>query len=124
MSTKQGDLRLTLLLDITHHQHFLEQMQRLIWLCVGLSALATALLGAWVARRGLRPLRQMTRVTQQVSASSLTARLAADALPAELGELAASFNAMLARLKTPSPASRPSPPTSPTSCARRCPTSC
>ena len=99
MSTKQGDLRLTLLLDITHHQHFLEQMQRLIWLCVGLSALATALLGAWVARRGLRPLRQMTRVTQQVSASSLTARLPADALPAELGELAASFNAMLARLE-------------------------
>lgn len=99
MSTKQGDLRLTLLLDITHHQHFLEQMQRLIWLCVGLSALATALLGAWVARRGLRPLRQMTQVTQQVSASSLTARLPADALPAELGELAASFNAMLARLE-------------------------
>ena len=99
MSTKQGDLRLTLLLDITHHQHFLEQMQRLIWLCVGLSALATALLGAWVARRGLRPLRQMTRVTQQVSASSLTARLPADALPTELGELAASFNAMLARLE-------------------------
>ncbi|WP_373387981.1 heavy metal sensor histidine kinase [Pseudomonas alcaligenes] len=99
MNAKQGDLRLTLLLDITHHQHFLEQMQRLIWLCVGLSALATALLGAWVARRGLRPLRQMTRVTQQVSASSLTARLPAEALPAELGELAESFNAMLARLE-------------------------
>ena len=99
MNANQGDLHLTLLLDITHHQHFLEQMQRLIWLCVGLSALATALLGAWVARRGLRPLRQMTRVTQQVSASSLTARLPADALPTELGELAASFNAMLARLE-------------------------
>lgn len=41
--------QLTLLLDITHHQHFLQRMQRLIWLTVGLSALATALLGAWAA---------------------------------------------------------------------------
>lgn len=47
--------RLALALDITHHQHFLERMQRLIWLTVGLSALATALLGAWAARSGLRP---------------------------------------------------------------------
>lgn len=47
--------QLTLYLDITHHQHFLQGMQRLIWLTVGLSALATALLGAWAARRGLRP---------------------------------------------------------------------
>ena len=39
--------QLTLLLDITHHQHFLQRMQHLIWLTVGLSALATALLGAW-----------------------------------------------------------------------------
>ncbi|KPA93956.1 hypothetical protein PF70_06091, partial [Pseudomonas asplenii] len=31
-------------------------MQQLIWLTVGLSALATALLGAWAARSGLRPL--------------------------------------------------------------------
>ena len=36
--------QLTLLLDITHHQHFLQRMQHLIWLTVGLSALATALL--------------------------------------------------------------------------------
>lgn len=80
--------RLSLLLDITHHQHFLQQMQRLIWLCVGLSALATARLGAWVARRGLRPLRNMRAVAQQVSASSLTTRLPTQGLPAELSDLA------------------------------------
>lgn len=54
--------QLTLLLDITHHQHFLQRMQHLIWLTVGLSALATALLGAWAARSGLRPLRRMSAV--------------------------------------------------------------
>ncbi|MDD0841221.1 heavy metal sensor histidine kinase [Pseudomonas sp. Gutcm_11s] len=94
-----GGLRLSLLLDITHHQHFLARMQRLIWLCVGLSALATALLGAWVARRGLRPLRQMTGVARQVSAQSLTARLPLEGIPTELRELGEAFNAMLARLE-------------------------
>lgn len=91
-------LRLELRLDITHHQHFLERMQRLIWLTVGLSALATALLGAWAVRSGLRPLRRMTEVTAGVSASSLTTRLADDRLPAELAGLTQAFNAMLGRL--------------------------
>ncbi len=30
--------QLSLILDITHHQHFLQRMQHLIWLTVGLSA--------------------------------------------------------------------------------------
>ena len=90
--------QLTLLLDITHHQHFLERMQHLIWLTVGLSALATALLGAWAARSGLRPLRRMSEVAASVSASSLTTRLPQSEMPAELAELSRAFNAMLGRL--------------------------
>lgn len=90
--------RLTLLLDITHHQHFLQRMQRLIWMTVGLSALATAILGAWAARSGLRPLRRMSAIAASVSADSLNARLPQAQMPAELAELASSFNAMLERL--------------------------
>jgi len=90
--------QLTLYLDITHHQHFLQGMQRLIWLTVGLSALATALLGAWAVRSGLRPLRQMGQVAASVSARSLTTRLPAAQMPEELAELASSMNAMLQRL--------------------------
>ncbi|MHC8387400.1 heavy metal sensor histidine kinase [Pseudomonas sp. MDT2-39-1] len=90
--------QLTLLLDITHHQHFLQRMQRLIWLTVGLSALATALLGAWAARSGLRPLRRMSAIASGVSAQSLNARLPEENMPSELTELAHSFNAMLGRL--------------------------
>ncbi|MFJ2538518.1 heavy metal sensor histidine kinase [Pseudomonas sp. NPDC087614] len=90
--------QLTLLLDITHHQHFLQRMQHLIWLTVGLSALATALLGAWAARSGLRPLRQMSAVARGISAQSLNARLPEAQMPPELAEMAHSFNAMLARL--------------------------
>ncbi|ANC82603.1 two-component system sensor histidine kinase CinS [Pseudomonas putida] len=98
---KQGTMQspqLTLYLDITHHQHFLQGMQRLIWLTVGLSALTTALLGAWAARSGLRPLRQMGQVAASVSARSLTTRLPVAQMPEELAELASSMNAMLQRL--------------------------
>jgi two-component system heavy metal sensor histidine kinase CusS len=95
---QQDSPQLTLLLDITHHQHFLERMQHLIWLTVGLSALATALLGAWAARSGLRPLRQMTEIAASVSASSLTTRLPQTEMPSELAELGQAFNAMLGRL--------------------------
>ncbi|MGY2222626.1 heavy metal sensor histidine kinase [Pseudomonas gingeri] len=91
--------RLTLILDITHHQHFLQRMQQLIWLTVGLSALATALLGAWAARSGLRPLRRMSDVAGSISASSLTRRLDTGQMPPELAELAQAFNAMLGRLE-------------------------
>lgn len=95
---KPDSPRLTVLLDITHHQHFLQRMQRLIWLTVGLSALATALLGAWAARRGLRPLRRMSAVASGVSAQSLNARLPEANMPPELAEMAHHFNAMLGRL--------------------------
>ncbi|WP_201189338.1 heavy metal sensor histidine kinase [Pseudomonas fluorescens] len=95
---RPGSPQLTLLLDITHHQHFLQRMQRLIWLTVGPSALATALLGAWAARSGLRPLRRMSAVARGVSAQSLNARLPAEDMPPELAEMAHHFNAMLGRL--------------------------
>ncbi|MFO2464926.1 heavy metal sensor histidine kinase [Pseudomonas sp. 15FMM2] len=90
--------QLALILDITHHQHFLQRMQHLIWLTVGLSALATALLGAWAARSGLRPLRRMSEMAAGVSAHSLTQRLPQEQMPAELAELAHAFNAMFGRL--------------------------
>lgn len=97
--TEPNGRQLTLVLDITHHQHFLQRMQRLIWLTMGLSALATALLGAWATRASLRPLRRMGEVAAQVSAQSLTTRLNATRLPKELRGLAGELNAMLARLE-------------------------
>ena len=97
-ANKPDSPQLTLLLDITHHQHFLQRMQHLIWLTVGLSALATALLGAWAARSGLRPLRRISAVASGVSAQSLNARLPEENMPPELAEMAHNFNAMLGRL--------------------------
>jgi len=97
---RPGSPRLALLLDITHHQHFLQRMQGLIWLTVSLSALATALLGAWAARISLSPLRRMTELAGGVSAQSLTTRLPVSGLPPELADLGQSLNAMLERLES------------------------
>ena len=45
--------------------------------------LATAILGAWAARSGLRPLRRMSAIAASVSANSLNARLPQAQMPAE-----------------------------------------
>ncbi|KSR50711.1 heavy metal sensor histidine kinase [Pseudomonas aeruginosa] len=91
--------QLTVILDISHHQHFLQRMRQLIWLTMSLSALATALLGAWATGASLAPLRRMREVAARVSANSLTTRLDASRMPEELRGLAGELNAMLARLE-------------------------
>ena len=91
-------LTLLLLLDSTPHQHFFDAVQRWFWIALVLSALLSAGLGWLVARRGLLPLRQVTAVAASISATSLQERIPLAAVPLELQQLAASFNAMLARL--------------------------
>ncbi len=82
MSAKQGDLRLTLLLDITHHQHFLEQMQRLIWLCVGLSAFS-----ADIAHELRTPLSNLLTQTQVILSQPRALEDYQEALHSNLEEL-------------------------------------
>ncbi|MFZ3024711.1 heavy metal sensor histidine kinase [Pseudomonas sp.] len=91
-------LRVILLLDSTPHMHFFSAVQRWFWMALVLSALFSAGLGWLVARRGLQPLRRVTAVAASISAASLQERIPLAAVPLELQQLAASFNAMLARL--------------------------
>ena len=91
-------LRVILLLDSTPHMHFFSAVQRWFWMALVLSALFSAGLGWLVARRGLLPQRQVTAVAASIAAASLQERIPLAAVPLELQQLAASFNAMLARL--------------------------
>jgi two-component system heavy metal sensor histidine kinase CusS len=95
---------------------------RTLWLAFVAASLAlTGLLGWFVARRGLAPLRAMReqgRRSSPPSASTTACRWIA--VPVELAELAESLNDMLARLEE----SFPAPveifhPTWRTNCARR-----
>ena len=84
--------------DIGHHEHFMGSFQRTLWGVVALGAILTGLLGWGAARRGLAPLRAMGREVGAITARRLDSRLSADAVPAELAELAETLNGMLARL--------------------------
>jgi two-component system heavy metal sensor histidine kinase CusS len=88
-----------LALDIEHHNEFMAAFRRTLWLAVLFGIVGTGLLAWAAARSGLRPLRRMAAVATGISAERLSERLAADDVPAEMADLAAAFNGMLARLE-------------------------
>ncbi|MBI5386901.1 MAG: heavy metal sensor histidine kinase [Verrucomicrobia bacterium] len=61
--------------------------------------LFAAVAGGWVARQGMRPLADITKAAQHITASQLHERIAGTQWPRELAELAAAFDAMLDRLE-------------------------
>jgi two-component system heavy metal sensor histidine kinase CusS len=92
-------LGVAIAIDATHHELFLERFRRTLWLFIAAAAALTGLLGWWSVRRGLAPLRAMVDETAGVTASQLDRRLDAEAVPAELAELARALNDMLQRLQ-------------------------
>lgn len=94
-----GEVRVALALDISHHEHFMHRFRTTLWTFVGLAAVLIGVLGHIVVRRGLRPLQAIRRRAEEVTARRLDARLSPEAFPAELAELVAALNAMLARLE-------------------------
>ncbi|MFT7116548.1 MAG: two-component system heavy metal sensor histidine kinase CusS [Rhodoferax sp.] len=93
------DLRIWAALDTLHHAHFIHSLQTVLWLYVVVAALLSGLLGWWVARTGLAPLRAMKAQAQAVTAHQLDQRMPAQAVPVEMADLAHSLNDMLARLQ-------------------------
>jgi len=92
-------LRVLAAVDTAHHAHFIGQLQQMLGGYVLLAALISGCLGWWAARVGLSPLRAMKAKAQEVTASKLDQRMAADSVPVELADLAMSLNDMLARLQ-------------------------
>ncbi len=71
------------------------------WSAIALGAVALLSIGLawWLAGRALRPLRTMNMRAREISAENLHERLGVDDRQDELGELAATFDALLARLE-------------------------
>ncbi|HEY2702845.1 MAG TPA: ATP-binding protein [Candidatus Dormibacteraeota bacterium] len=59
-----------------------------------------SVLGYWTAGRALKPVRVIAGAARDISEHDLHRRIALDLPPDELGELAGTFNAMLARLES------------------------
>ncbi|MCU0840537.1 MAG: heavy metal sensor histidine kinase [Thiobacillaceae bacterium] len=92
-------LTVAIVLDISHHLHFIDTFKRGVALAMILAALLTAGLGWLAVRTGLLPLRQMIELATGLSANRLDQRLPESGLPPEIRSLAVAFNAMLERLE-------------------------
>ena len=86
-------------LDISHHREFMTAFRKTLWIFVAFAILLTGFLGWFAARRGLAPVRNIAQVAKGISATRLGDRLPRESVPAELTDLAASFNDMLGRLE-------------------------
>lgn len=85
--------------NVMHHRAFMAAFRQTLWGSVALGILVTGLLGWWVARRGLAPVRDIAGMARGISAQRLHSRLPVDSVPTELTDLATSFNDMLSRLE-------------------------
>lgn len=85
--------------NVMHHQAFMVAFRQTLWVSVALGILVTGLLGWWVARRGLAPVRDIAGIARGISAQRLHSRLPVDSVPTELADMATSFNDMLSRLE-------------------------
>jgi two-component system, OmpR family, heavy metal sensor histidine kinase CusS len=94
-----GGWTLQAALDIDSDIGLLRRYRRDVIALVTAGLLLAAGLGAWITRRGLRPIAAITRTTQRIGARRLEERLCAEAWPKELAALATEFDRMLERLQ-------------------------
>jgi len=86
-------------LDVSPEEAFLQHYRRDLAWAVLFGVLFSAVAGAFVARQGMRPLAELARATDRISASQLHDRIAGDGWPKELASLATGFDRMLDRLE-------------------------
>lgn len=92
-------LVVTIALGIDHHEQFLAAFRMSLAMIVGMGILAISALSWGVTRRALRPIKDVARRAQTISADCLDERLQLEQVPRELRELGDAFNSMLARLQ-------------------------
>ncbi|UUS13854.1 HAMP domain-containing protein [Stenotrophomonas sp. CD2] len=94
-----SQLVILLAIDDARHADFLQRFRHLLAIAIIGAAVASSLLGGYVVRRTLRPLRTLADEARQITAGRLQRRLSARSAPAELEQLAQTLNGMLARLQ-------------------------
>ncbi|NNM86214.1 MAG: heavy metal sensor histidine kinase [Phycisphaerales bacterium] len=86
-------------LDVSSEEVFLQRYRRDLAWAVLVGALFSAAAGAFIARRGMRPLADLAAATDRISASQLHERVGGEGWPTELTSLAKAFDRMLDRLE-------------------------
>lgn len=88
-----------LALDTDTASDLISGYRRTLLLVLGGGLATCGFAGYWLARGGLKPLRQIAATTERVNSTNLTERVDFAGLPTELSSLAHRFNEMLERLE-------------------------
>ncbi|HEY0201074.1 MAG TPA: histidine kinase dimerization/phospho-acceptor domain-containing protein, partial [Burkholderiaceae bacterium] len=91
-------VRLMAGIDSLSFAHTLHTFKSALWAFTGISVLLVAALGYWIARVGLRPVQRLSTQAQSIGPGNRGQRLQSPALPLELANMGASFDAALDRL--------------------------
>ncbi len=86
------------LLKLAPDESLLTSFQHTLGAVLIFGVLASAFMGFWITRRGLRPLRQITESIQQINIQQLNEQVNTGQWPREISLLANAFDQMLARL--------------------------
>lgn len=86
-------------MDREHDQFLLARYRERLWLVLGVSLVLCSLVGYFIARSGMRPIENIGYTAARIRATTLHERIKIQDLPAELSELAETFNDMLDRLE-------------------------
>jgi two-component system heavy metal sensor histidine kinase CusS len=78
----------------------LNRFLHVLWATLGLTSVAAAIVGLWISRRGLLPLRHLADQAQKIHPESLATRLHLAKTPEELSPLVEALNRSLSRLET------------------------
>ena len=84
---------------ITAEKHFLETLQKILFLMTILGFVLALLAGYFVSKRILLPIREMTATARKIEVEKMDRRISVPPAHDELSELAETFNHMLERLE-------------------------
>ena len=98
-STELSSLDVLIASDTRPTQRILADFRLVLVSACLAGVIAMVLLGVWAARRGLRPVGRLSAEAQAIGPQALSQRLPVAVLPAELVDLAQSFNRVLDRLE-------------------------
>jgi len=84
--------------DVTHRVQFFDMVMEWFVYTLISSALLSGALGLFLIRKGLEPIRSLSKTTTTITANRLDTRVSTESTPRELHELVDNFNQMLVRL--------------------------
>jgi two-component system heavy metal sensor histidine kinase CusS len=86
-------------LNVSKNNEIIEDYWQRMQIVAALAVVLFSAIGYWLARRGLLPLRTMSREIAHIHAEDLHTRLSSQRWPSELNTLSAAFDGMMTRLE-------------------------